>query len=96
MIRDGGKITLHNQTLIDNIFTNNTVNTNNNYIVISDISDHFPLISFINMLKPNEQTDVGVYRCFSPRNMKLFKDAVDINKLLHITDLTCPQNAYTE
>ena len=57
----------------------------NNYIVISDISDDFPLISLINMLKPNEQTDVGLYRCFSPRNMKLFKDAVDINYFILLT-----------
>ena len=41
------RITAHSVTLIDNIFTNNTNVLSKNGLIISDLSDHFPIYSAI-------------------------------------------------
>ena len=41
------RITAHSATLIDNIFTNNTNVLSKNGLIISDLSDHFPIYSAI-------------------------------------------------
>ena len=41
------RITAHSATLIDNIFTNNTNVLSKNGLIISDLSDHFPIYSVI-------------------------------------------------
>ena len=39
------RITAHSATLIDNIFTNNTTVSSKSGLIISDISDHLPIVS---------------------------------------------------
>ena len=41
------RTTAHSATLIDNIFTNNTNVLSKNGLIISDLSDHFPIYSAI-------------------------------------------------
>ena len=47
MITKPTRITAHSATLIDNIFTNNTDVPSKNGLIISHLSDHFPIYSVI-------------------------------------------------
>ena len=53
-------ITQHSATLIDNIFTNNTLIHSKNGLIVSDISDHFPLFRTGCDRPPKDKRDLGM------------------------------------
>ena len=59
-------------TLIDNIFTNNFSNAHDSYMIICDISDHFPLITSIETHTSIKINDYYISRCLSKRNFNKF------------------------
>ena len=68
------RITANSATLIDNIFTNNLENLNNslNGVLITDISDHFPIFH-INRICHVKELDVLMYkRIYNMNNKQAF------------------------
>ena len=66
-------------TLIDNIFTNNVGSDNMNGVLMTDISDHFPIYTITKHIKEKEIQRTKTIRVTSEVNIKKFKD-----KLLNI------------
>ena len=82
-------------TLIDNIFTNTVGSDNMNGVLMTDISDHFPIYTITKHIKEKEIQRTKTIRVTSEVNIKKFKD-----KLLNIDwhpvfSTTNPQDGYT-
>lgn len=90
------RVTSTSKTLIDNIFTNNIINTHENFIVVADITDHFPLLSQVNKtnsMKINQSISEFI-RIFSANNFNKFIKAcekINFNEILTEDD---PQESY--
>jgi hypothetical protein len=75
------RITQHTATLIDNIFTNDieSVESNTNGIIFSDISDHLPIVH-VRSLKSNQKIrpakEYTFKRIINDSNIKTFTDTI--------------------
>ena len=72
-----GKATrIHNQSssLIDHILTNNFENIEKSGVIISDISDHFPVFIELTTHKVKQKTKIEVSRNFSRHSLERFRD----------------------
>jgi hypothetical protein len=77
MILQPTRITPTTATLIDNIFTNSPVSVTNSAIIISDISDHLPIITWI------ENTSKPLNKLGNPQLVRTINDNTTSNfKLL--------------
>ena len=56
------RITTKSSTLINHIYTNNVVNNIKIYILLHDITDHFPICSIISELKPYVSVETAYFR----------------------------------
>ena len=82
-------------TLIDNIFTNNVGSDNMNGVLMTDISDHFPIYTITKHIKEKEIQITKTIRVTSEVNIKKFKDKllnIDWHPVLSTTN---PQDGYT-
>ena len=82
-------------TLIDNIFTNNVGSDNMNGVLMTDISDHFPIYTITKHIKEKEIQRTKTIRVTSEVNIKKFKDKllnIDWHPVLSTTN---PQDGYT-
>ena len=72
------RITPDSATLIDNIFTNNHDDMNNslNGLLVTDISDHFPIFHVNRSLSVEEIDSSFVTRVFNERNKQAYLDAI--------------------
>ncbi len=59
------RITQHNATLIDNIFTNDveTIESSSNGLIFSDISDHLPIFHIRNSKTYHEKIQKNEFTC---------------------------------
>ena len=76
-------------TLIDHIWSNDLTNNYVNGIVLSHISDHFPIFSsFKTNIKPSaiNNTVVKTYRIYSEDNINKFKNEIDSTNWTFIYD----------
>lgn len=88
------RVTATSSTLIDNIFTNNISCEHRSNIVLTDISDHFPLmISVKNSHKPAHEKAEFI-RIFSARNINYFKNQCDGTIFNNVLQNDNPQIAY--
>ena len=83
------RTTAESATLIDNIFTNDVNSVTRAAVIISDVSDHYPVF----IQKPNSREYrnpiVITYRKYSDRNIQHFKEALrtyDFNEILSIVN----------
>jgi hypothetical protein len=90
------RITSETATIIDNIFTNHTLDNNNlNGIILSDLSDHFPIFTIF-FKPPNVQQDTFTRkRSFSDRNKISFKHKINAMNWNPIKLEPDPQKAYS-
>ena len=72
------RITPDSTTLIDNIFTNNHDDVNNslNGLLVTDISDHFPIFHVNRSLSVEEIDSSFVTRVFNERNKQAYLEAI--------------------
>lgn len=71
------RVTVGSATLIDNIFTNMLCSSTNGIIVTDCISDHFPIVAFVNCIRKADTPQPIVYKY--SRNMSqvaVFKNAL--------------------
>ena len=69
------RIANNSSTLIDNIFTNSLELTNSG-IIISDISDHFPVYVFAPITMPTVSSSPALTRIFSDNNISKLKESL--------------------
>ena len=84
-------------TVIDNIFTNNHPDIANSFhgILLTDISDHFPIFHVSKLLHKEESEIEVVRRMFTEKNKAAYKselEKVDWNSVMSCNDA---QNAFT-
>ena len=90
------RITPRSATLIDNIFTNNIddLNASINGILVTDISDHFPIFHINYAYTTDEIESYFITRIYSEKNKQLFQEtisALDWNNLHNEVD---PQSCF--
>jgi hypothetical protein len=104
LITKAKRITHHTATLIDNIFTNNLdkLNESINSIIVSDISDHLPIVHMFNTNIFTKSTTENIYnityqRKFNNANTEAFKKAINNLSWKNIINETNdPEKAYKE
>ena len=63
----------HKQTLIDHVYTNNVVDAGKSFILVSDMSDHFPVVVNSNLNLPkHDKSEISYIRDTKNFDMKLF------------------------
>ena len=93
------RVKSNSATLIDNIFTSYHENDVTAGILLSDISDHFPIfyISTSSSIYKPTQIQSTVRRQINPTNIKLFSDklqTLDWDKLYTETDINSASNIF--
>ena len=90
-------ITVHSATLIDNIFTNNLSDKALNCILVNDLSDHLPILSYSNddsvMLKNQSYQAV---RNYSEANVNRFRTCLSEINWSDLLSGQDPQAAYNK
>ena len=94
------RITKHSATCIDNILTNidsSNPNSNINSILISDISDHFPVfIMSDNTIEPPKPATLPLKRNYSSENINIFRRKVNNQDWSSILSASDCQVAYQD
>ena len=89
------RVTPSSSTLIDNCFSNNFLTSHSSYVLVTDISDHFPVLICIARKEAKSVGQEILHRSFSNRNLTKFKnncEQIDWKKIIHMNDT---QEAYT-
>ena len=90
------RISQYSTSLIDNIFTNNIAYTHRSYILINQISDHYPLIMEVKCTIPRVIRNVTEQRNYSAKNLKRFVELCSLTNWNTIMDIMDMQSAYTK
>ena len=95
------RITEHSATLIDNVFTNGLTNIIHSFqgILISDITDHFPVFTINRSFSHKETEAVLVKRSYSERNKQSFLQLIsdlDWNEIYNCCDTQQAFSIYYE
>ena len=83
------RVKKNSTTLIDHIWSNDLVNNHSNGIVLSYLSDHFPILSsFKTDKKPStsNKTIIKRYRIYSEENINKFKEEINSTNWTFIYD----------
>lgn len=75
------RITCNSATCIDHFYTNDDITDNNikTGILISDITDHFPLLLTINSNAPKPRPEVYKFRCCKNFDLELFLENINFS-----------------
>ena len=93
------RCTLTSATVIDHVITNSNCSSYASIILVSQISDHFPIFHFLSLRKPQSKSKTVSTRDFSDANIDQFKDdllAKDWSNVLSSTDAQCSYNNFQE
>lgn len=85
-------------SLIDNIFTNDVTKTIKSGVIVTDLSDHFPVFTITNSNRryPISSPSVIKNRQFKPANIQGFKNNISIVNWDFVRAETDPETAYTK
>lgn len=89
------RIAKNSATLIDHILTNSKTTNHTSHILCNKISDHFPMIHFLETAKPKLSNIIKPTRNFSMCNVNKFKCAIKNYNWNHVMSENCPEKAYT-
>jgi Endonuclease-reverse transcriptase len=70
------RCTPHSATLIDHVLTNSDSSIHETVLLVSKLSDHFPIVYFINSCKPKYTPKFIEFKDFSERNYTRFSEAI--------------------
>ena len=87
IITNATRFSTHNQSLIDQVFTNSDKLIYDSGVLIQDISDHFFTFTKIKMSVKNNKPKPKITRSFSDQNIQLFK--ISISNLTWNEVLSC-------
>jgi len=89
------RITSHSAKLIDHSVTNAPDSVADSFLILTDISDHFPVLQKLKLnLKCNATVDTKFERDFSKRNINNFKTALNANDWTPILACNEAQNSF--
>ena len=89
------RVTDNTASLIDHIWSNQIEKNISNYIIYTDISDHFPVVScFREYVSPTQPTPRVLGRVFSPGNVSSFVQDVARLSWDEVLRTDCPNSAY--
>jgi hypothetical protein len=88
------RCTDNSASLIDHIITNVVSPSYKSAIITSKISDHFPIIHFLNSKKPTIVPKINSSRNFSKQNIDNFKETITNINWNFVGEQDGPQNAY--
>jgi len=88
------RCTDNSASLIDHIITNVISPSYKSAILTSKISDHFPIIHFLNSKKPTVVPKINSSRNFSKQNLDNFKETISNINWNFVGEQDGPQNAY--
>ena len=91
------RITSSSATLIDNIFTNNHDNLNCSLsgILVTDVSDHFPIFHINRSFTVEETESFIVTRVFNEKNKQKFREAISAVDWTEICNIPDTQNSFS-
>ena len=91
------RVTQKSATIIDNIFSNNLLQSDKimTGIIYSDITDHFPIFHIDYSSHKQQESLFIKRRMFSDSNMRSFSSALSCHTWHHVLDNNDPQAAYT-
>jgi hypothetical protein len=97
LINKPTRITAHSATLIDNIFTNNISDKVFNAILINDLSDHLPILSYLfdDSITIKNQS-YKVTRNFNESNTNLFRSCLSETDWSEVLTEQDPNEAYNK
>jgi hypothetical protein len=89
------RCTDYSATLINHIYTNNVhLNEISSYIIVSHLSDHFPVITKLNEQRKFPHPKFIERRNFSQNNVTNFSNSLLAQDWNHVIDCNDAQNAY--
>ena len=94
LITKATRVTKSSATLIDNIFTNNIGSDNMNDILVTDISDHFPIYTITKHVTQKSKPQTKVIRVFSETNIRKFKEKLQNTDWVPVLTTRDPQCGY--
>lgn len=95
LIHKPTRVTKTSATLIDNILTNSLIYQNKSGVLLTDISDHFPIFHFsITSTKHLPVKKAQKRRIFNKRNMDHFKSMIGDVSWASVLSEPCPETAY--
>lgn len=92
------RVTSRSATLIDNIFTN-TLNVNKSGIIMTDISDHFPIFAIADLSVNLKITEKVNFRLMKKQNHIIFQTKlkeVNFDDVLNCTDVNTGYDLFNE
>ena len=94
LITKATRIFKSSATLIDNIFTNNICSDYMNGILMTDISDHFPIYTITKHIKDKNIPKTKTIRVINETNSKIFKEKLQLIDWTPVLLSTDPQCGY--
>ena len=94
LITKATRVTKSSATLIDNIFTNNIGSDNMNDILVTNISDHFPIYTITKHVTQKNKPQTKVLRVFSETNIRKFKEKLQNTDWARVLTTRDPQCGY--
>jgi hypothetical protein len=88
------RCTDHSATIIDHIITNSQLTNYESCIITSGVSDHFPVIFFLQAAKPHESKKTIFSRDFSESNLLKFEQSLHSLRWGLVLEEEDPQMAY--
>ena len=88
------RISNNSATLIDHIYTNATLNNFETYIILSDISDHFPICHIISDKTKEKKPNYIQVQNFNEENILSFKEDLSNTNWACVFDQDHTQTAY--
>jgi hypothetical protein len=94
LVTNPTRITPHSASLIDHVVTNNSVHSCDAVVLMTKISDHFPVIHFRKSPSKNNGSKTYTGRNFSQNNMALFGEALRNINWDFVTNSDSAQESY--
>ena len=89
------RCTLNSATLIDHIISNSNSNFSETSIIVSQLSDHFPLLFLIDFQNKSDKPKNINCRSFSDTNIRNFNDSLSTQSWERVLNLNDPQLSFT-
>jgi hypothetical protein len=88
------RCTSHSASIIDHVLTDSAHSIYETAIITTKISDHFPIVFFLQPKKPKLKPKTVVSRNFSKQNMEKFKNSLQNMRWGFVLEEEDPQVAY--
>ena len=88
------RVTATSATLIDHIWSTNVENIVSNYVIKTDISDHFPIVSLFNCNAISSHPTYIKKRSFTQNALEEFSTCLSSTNWSDVLNCSCPNSSY--